>query len=1211
MKRIFQTVLLLILTWVSYTAAAAFSIEYQAPADPTTAGFSAQVVSGPAPGVNEPIANDLGVPAWSISESDLGSQFGYQSGPLSAEQKADLASEGFTLTLRGRALQGNAPAYDAGNNTVIGGALLDVGSKRYDLWLGINSSGNTVAVLLTSFDAGPGGSLRGFGPSYTLSDAGYHTYQLVFDPNTQSASLFVDGIERISGYTGHSQATDVGLYFGIASGGGMNFNLVRLTSPVADLHEGLVAWWPLDGNAVDASGNGNDGQVLGPVPCEDRFGNPGGAMCFDGDLAQYINIGNRVKPPFPFTITAWVKPDTIDGSKFIIRNDLWSYNYHGAVVHIINGRLGGVYGDGGWNAPYSRTGALTEEGVMVAGDWQHVAVVFNAHRDIRLYRNCMEHQVVGYGGTGSSIQYSAANGALGLGSPLAGNAQNYTGVIDGVRVYNRALSSVEMAGLCQEGPNWFGNTLQTRSNYEFSIEQYTPKTDSIQLFNPGNVTRSATLEILNPHSDLTVSLPSSDPVSIAAGETKTVDIAIDPDSLPIGEYDGILLKVAVDDGSTLYSNIKVHIVSQGAGNLPDLTLRSDDIGFTVNNPGDPVTLTATIRNQGSSPAANVSVQFYEFDTLLGETVITEVPTNAIANTSITFPMTASGDHLVRVVIDPFGAIEELDETNNEASQIVQPGGSPGPTEGNILVTGSLPTTVYTDSLFTLTGRAVYDITVDGTRYTNYVVKGGLVQITIQGDGGAEWVYGNIHTDVNGNFTKYLQAPSSPGTYRIRMTVTDQTFLGTRELVFSVEERPATPPPPPAAPCTDCSGSWSYDALTGTWTWTWTNPPANEPAFQSDVRVFSENIHFSNNHPDPNEEITIFSEIQYWATSTNSIAQNVPVNFYVTYPGTPRVEIGQTLIPSLSVGAPDFGSRYVYTTWKNSGDGIYLVETEIDPSYVEANRLNNAATRAIIVGEVQSQHGVIAGQVTDPLGGFGNVILRVIDTASGAEIGNAITDSTGFYLVENIPVGEMEVRIEPPTGYQPDAETKTATVADQAVSTVDFSLSRQTATAFEIELSPATAVNDLGLQEDDHTVTARIIDSQGTPQPNLPVTFTVSGVNDGAMGVCDPADCSTDADGQTRFTYSNSARIKGSDSITASYTNPAGDILTSPAVTKNWIMPCDQNDDGQIDRNDVNIIFAGRGQNLPGDPRDIDGDGWITVNDGRACVLQCTNANCAP
>jgi hypothetical protein len=55
---------------------------------------------------------------------------------------------------------------------------------------------------------------------------------------------------------------------------------------------------------------------------------------------------------------------------------------------------------------------------------------------------------------------------------------------------------------------------------------------------------------------------------------------------------------------------------------------------------------------------------------------------------------------------------------------------------------------------------------------------------------------------------------------------------------------------------------------------------------------------------------------------------------------------------------------------------------------------------------------------------------------------------------------------------------------------------------------------------------------------------------------------------------------------------------------------DLNNDGKINTTDINTIFAGRGLKRPGDPRDIDGDGWITVNDARGCVLQCTKPNCA-
>ena len=149
-------------------AVAAFSIEYQAPADPNTQGFSAYLHVPPAPQVIGPIANDLGYPAWSISGLGLSSQFVYLTGALNAAQKADINNQGFTLTLRARALQGNAPAYDAGSNTIIGGAVLAIGSTHYTLELGINSSGNTVAVLATGLDAyGPGASVRAFGTSYS------------------------------------------------------------------------------------------------------------------------------------------------------------------------------------------------------------------------------------------------------------------------------------------------------------------------------------------------------------------------------------------------------------------------------------------------------------------------------------------------------------------------------------------------------------------------------------------------------------------------------------------------------------------------------------------------------------------------------------------------------------------------------------------------------------------------------------------------------------------------------------------------------------------------------------------------------------------------------------------------------------------------------------------------------------------------------------
>ena len=58
--------------------------------------------------------------------------------------------------------------------------------------------------------------------------------------------------------------------------------------------------------------------------------------------------------------------------------------------------------------------------------------------------------------------------------------------------------------------------------------------------------------------------------------------------------------------------------------------------------------------------------------------------------------------------------------------------------------------------------------------------------------------------------------------------------------------------------------------------------------------------------------------------------------------------------------------------------------------------------------------------------------------------------------------------------------------------------------------------------------------------------------------------------------------------------------------------CDVNLDGFVDRSDIRLISIARNQPaVPGDPRDTDGDGTITISDARQCVQVCTLPRCAP
>jgi hypothetical protein len=86
---------------------------------------------------------------------------------------------------------------------------------------------------------------------------------------------------------------------------------------------------------------------------------------------------------------------------------------------------------------------------------------------------------------------------------------------------------------------------------------------------------------------------------------------------------------------------------------------------------------------------------------------------------------------------------------------------------------------------------------------------------------------------------------------------------------------------------------------------------------------------------------------------------------------------------------------------------------------------------------------------------------------------------------------------------------------------------------------------------------------------------------------------------------------GSWGDTANASHNSYMLLVLQRSTGNVIQRCDIDGDSDVDTNDLTLIRAAIGT-VPGaaDPRDATLDGKITVNDVRACTLQCTRTSCA-
>lgn len=231
---------------------------------------------------------------------------------------------------------------------------------------------------------------------------------------------------------------------------------------------GLVGWWPFNGNGNDISGNGNNGIINSPSLITDRFGVADKAYNF---ITATDNITvNNTNPTINNTqisVSLWVKlPFQYNQSSLaLIKNGITYTN--GFNLYIDQNDI--AYGTNNYLIGFvvgNNTGIPFSSNQIEIGNWANIVASYNGS-EIRIYLNGILKATQNFN---QSMNIQNSNLTIGIWDnqtlPTIMNRQ-----LDDIGLWNRALSQAEVTALY---------------NGVLSSESYSNKTNFQFYPNPAN-----------------------------------------------------------------------------------------------------------------------------------------------------------------------------------------------------------------------------------------------------------------------------------------------------------------------------------------------------------------------------------------------------------------------------------------------------------------------------------------------------------------------------------------------------------------------------------------------------------------------------------------------------------------------------------------------------------------------------------------------------
>ncbi len=172
-----------------------------------------------------------------------------------------------------------------------------------------------------------------------------------------------------------------------------------------------------------------------PQTTADRFGNPTGALYFDGQTYIQTNEDSNF---VPLTFSVWFRADDISGARSVVDSDVSGKYGHSLIIGYDPQNGGPKEGDGTLDVQY-HDGFWNTDIKIDQGKWYHVAVVYETDK-IKLYLGSQTEEMKLYGeevynrgtfGDGDKFRFGRHN---------SGDPQWFKGAMDDIRFYDQALT---------------------------------------------------------------------------------------------------------------------------------------------------------------------------------------------------------------------------------------------------------------------------------------------------------------------------------------------------------------------------------------------------------------------------------------------------------------------------------------------------------------------------------------------------------------------------------------------------------------------------------------------------------------------------------------------------------------------------------------------------------------------------------------------------